>query len=815
MTGFESSSITVHSNGAHASSSLTSSTPSKYKSATMRTQQKHKNNIFEIPPLRLISRWNVRGGSSTSSSNNNTGSNVSSTDNHYKDGRLIPLPPPVMPTYHHPKSSKATSSAVASTSKTPTKMSSHSTPLLNTSTIGRIMHVFVDPTGCHTIISTQNGEAYYIHTLSKHNTVVKLKGFGPNVDGSSSTVLGCAVNDLPMINSSSIGSVSNSARKRSGVNDVQPDIQMGITAGSYITSIGWDKKRGNEGSTKKILIGTNYGEIYEYSLNATMASIDGTSGGGGGSSTSSKVVSKSDDGRFKDSLAALMGGDDELPVLLVRLDLGQKTYGRISQNSEIMTRGGAVTGLHFERLHGSYSKPNSIEQDDQVDIIVLAVTSGPKKQTRLHTYLSTPSSENNESSDIHASTTMFHRAFSPDQAISRQSFVELPGSINHAELNICEEGFAMRTETGIYYGKIDKSNSIVVPFSTGSNGIVDAGILPYETSGIPVSIAITPHHFITLSETSELRFINRVAKKIIQKERVDWVSINQSTGIIDDGLHGGYGELIMDIRRPNQVWLWKSRSLVHISSSREDRDVWKFSLESCLNNTRSSMPSRNRGPHINDDKNNDAEFDIAKALCTNNVQKAVVTASRAKYHLFHDRIELAAKYMAMCPPELMPFAETSIQLALPDLGIGATQTKTGNSGLISYLLHKMQYYKTRNDNVACTMLGSWLVELYLHEREKNASQDQMIEESNFSSSTSVVDGNNALLQQFLASNAYNMDAETILRILCSHDTTASDCAMYAATSGDIRTAVNAALCIEDTKVRICILFITREMRIIL
>ena len=31
----------------------------------------------------------------------------------------------------------------------------------------------------------------------------------------------------------------------------------------------------------------------------------------------------------------------------------------------------------------------------------------------------------------------------------------------------------------------------------------------------------------------------------------------------------------------------------------------------------------------------------------------------------------------------------------------------------------MQFYKARNDNVACTMIGAWLVELYLHERERN------------------------------------------------------------------------------------------------
>ena len=118
--------------------------------------------------------------------------------------------------------------------------------------------------------------------------------------------------------------------------------------------------------------------------------------------------------------------------------------------------------------------------------------------------------------------------------------------------------------------------------------------------------------------------------------------------------------------------------------------------------------------------------------------------------------------------------------------------KSGNAGLISYLLHKMQYYRARNDNVVCTMIGAWLVELYLHERERNTESSKLQARS--------PSGNNVLLQQFLTSNAYNMDAQTILNILCSHDASATECAGYAASSGDIGTAVNAALCVMEVKV---------------
>merc|ERR1719148_594308 len=62
--------------------------------------------------------------------------------------------------------------------------------------------------------------------------------------------------------------------------------------------------------------------------------------------------------------------------------------------------------------------------------------------------------------------------------------------------------------------------------------------------------------------------------------------IGSAPGGVDEGIYGGLGgaggELVMDVRRADQVWLRKSRSLIHISSSCEDRDVWKFTLRACL-----------------------------------------------------------------------------------------------------------------------------------------------------------------------------------------------------------------------------------------
>lgn len=688
--------------------------------------------------LRLLSRWNIKAGGRTSS-------NMASSAE-----KLIALPYPSL---------RGNAS---------------------------IAHIFVDPTGNHTLISSKNGEAYYLHS-STPTRITKLNGFGGDHSG-------MAASEISAISTNSSGANSNN----------KSQIQLGISTNSYITAVAWDKQMGTEGSTKKILLGTSLGEIYEYWLmSPAMAST---------TATSSKIKMEED-------------GSSEvpIPILLVRLFASSESAG----GGE-----GAVTGLYFERVGGASGSlmGSTTSNNTRVgeDIVVLAATSGTHKRTRLHTFRSISSTLNNNS---------FWHIFSPNQDGNINSFIELPGSIDFADLKVCGDGFAMRTETGIYYGTIDKSDSLgnvvsVASGGVGGTGIVDAGMLPYESiqqqhtgNIIPVSIAITTHHFVTLSDTNEVRFINRVARKVVQKERVDWVAMasaagsNNNTTKIDDGIFvsGDTGELMMDIRRPDQIWLRKSRTLVHITSSCESRDVWKFTLEKCIDpstihrtttstaakllmhHTRqfSGTTSAMVPPLSKEEKVIDAQFEHAKSLCSNNAQRAVVTAVRAEYHLINGRVELAAKYMAQSPPTLLPFANTATRLALPILGVDDSSMSAhsikakealseSNLGLITFLSDKLRHFKAQNDGVASSMIGSWLAELHSNERERvNQRKDGNI------------NSNKSLLHQFLTANVYNMDAKTILRILSSHDVNASECAGYAAASGEIGTAVNAALCMEN------------------
>lgn len=267
----------------------------------------------------------------------------------------------------------------------------------------------------------------------------------------------------------------------------------------------------------------------------------------------------------------------DLPVLLRRLT-----------PSASRDHGGAVGGILFQRVLGAAGSGCAV---------VLASVAGTHRHTRLHSFRSKASSPAGLGG-VGASSTL-RSAF---EGGSQSSFVELPGSVDFAELRSCGDGFAVRTETGIYYGVVSASGTSPAGGGGGiggagagagaGGGYLDAGMLDYDTLKLgasssgrqPASIGLTPHHFITLSSANEVRFVNRVAKKVIQEERVDWVSLSQTSSSSEDALQHGsswggvsVAELLTDVRRPDQIWLRKGRSLVHISSSHEDRDGTYYS----------------------------------------------------------------------------------------------------------------------------------------------------------------------------------------------------------------------------------------------
>lgn len=187
----------------------------------------------------------------------------------------------------------------------------------------------------------------------------------------------------------------------------------------------------------------------------------------------------------------------------------------------------------------------------------------------------------------------------------------------------------------------------------------------------------------------------------------------------------------------------------------------------------------------------------------------MVTAVRAEYHLSQGRTELAAKFFAQCPSAVMPFTDTAIRLALPMIGNGGDEAlavrknsswaneslSNSNMSLMTYLNDKMA--KSKNDSMVSTMLGTWLTELHLQEREKDttgSASDKKKKSLQYRSQA-----NHALLHQFLSSFVRDMDPNTIIHTLASHDISANECAGYSAAAGDIGAAVNAALSGEDER----------------
>lgn len=202
-----------HSSSSSHSGSMTQLPPPPPQSKQSLTQY--------IPPLRMVSRWNVRRGGSSA---------IFGSDGNY----LAPLPPPIRPIGL--ADMDATTSTATTTSTHPRGGSGMmgSSTTTNDPDFGRIEHTFVDPTGCHVLLSSRNGELYYLHSTSKN--VVKLNGFGPCPDGS--------------YNSSSSSSSSGGGGFRPGLTlaevcggggDAASGVQMGITPGSYVTAVGWDR----------------------------------------------------------------------------------------------------------------------------------------------------------------------------------------------------------------------------------------------------------------------------------------------------------------------------------------------------------------------------------------------------------------------------------------------------------------------------------------------------------------------------------------------------------------------------------------------
>ena len=659
----------------------------------------------------------------------------------------------------------------------------------------------------------------------------KLAGFGPNPDGSRGCRPGVSVVEA---------SSSSASEER---NSPPEEVQLGITPGSFVTAVGWDADRGTEGSTKRIVLGTSHGELYEYSLSGPGGPSDAPPGGG---------RSRGPPGGGGADPSDPADGPLDAPVLLRRLNTNPVRSG-------VRPDGGAVGGVLLRRLSPSPPGPaggRPATASAGARLAVLAATGGPGRRTRLHTFARSGP----------AGPCAVRSAFAggPGGGAAGGTYVELPGSVDSADLVGCpaDGTFALRTETGIYRGSVER-----VAFagsSGGANGRAadpdgdGAGLLTYgslragppgpggRAPAAPSSAVATPHHLVCLHPgpaADEVRFVSRAGRRTVQAERVDW-SPGGGDGGGPRGVRGpssrgaaarAEAELVADARRPDQVWLRRGWDLVHISSGREDRDVWRYTLERCAERSaaeagghrsrgggsgRPASPNDGGGEEEDDAarraRADEARFDHARSLCSTTTEAAVADAVRAEVHLARGRARLAASYMARCPPALVPFDAAALRLASPALGRDGPRNKPPGGGgpsdapppsdgaLAAYLDDRIRRARGRGDRVACTALGAWLAELHLCERGTvlpgggGAGSD---------GPAPAAAARTALLRQHLSSYVRDMDPATILGILEGHDVGAGEVAGYAAAAGDVGAAVEAALGGDDGKVSLSIVFL--------
>lgn len=595
-----------------------------------------------------------------------------------------------------------------------------------------IRHVFIDPTGHHALLSSINGHLYHLHSSYNQVHLLPTRCFSHS---------------------------------------------------SFVTSVAWDRERGTEMSTKKILLGTSNGCIYEYSITVSANTTTTTTTTNKSNINIGEMSSVEHEG--VDSIVgnatpvttAVTSATSSSVVPVCLVDLNSVDF--VHPNNSITTCTtlvGAVTGLHVERLTAGR-------------IFILLVTSGIHHPTRLYTFCSAPN--NNNDSAYHsafygqpASSTSSYNKKSTN-ASNAQTIMELPGSISFASVKVCQHVFAISFGSGIYYGSFP---------TTQQSTLVDTGMIPSSTH--IVDIAITPHHIIMANLEGTVSFINRISHKIIQQEHAgsggssivsSTYSHNSAISSLREALF--HGEFLMDPRRPDQVWLRQSRSLLHISSMNEDRNVWRYALERCLD------PNSSKTTSI---KVAEESFEKVKLLCSTQAQKSVVGMVRGEYFLeARRRPDIAARYLSQAPSVLCPFSKTALRLALPsfkEVGVSYGEQNTEEEGeesnalfensLQSYLADKLRLAIAAKDSVSCAMLGAWLTELQLHSLNVPSAKTEKTD----------------ALKSFLTTFAETLDARTTISILQSHDINANVCAPYAAASGDIPAAVNAALSGSEGKI---------------
>ncbi|XP_065901474.1 vacuolar protein sorting-associated protein 18 homolog [Dysidea avara] len=266
------------------------------------------------------------------------------------------------------------------------------------------------------------------------------------------------------------------------------------------------------------------------------------------------------------------------------------------------------------------------------------------------------------------STQMFLSMFEGYLRSSQETFVEIPRSLGYSQLCVWPAGgekppktFAWLTGAGIYYGHLDFGSDQV---------IVEPRLIPYHSqdssssqSDVPIAMCLTQFHCLVMYR-DKLEALCVLNDKVVFQEAH---TVRR------------FGPLISLTIDPVTmvIWTFTNYKVYKYTIHQEDRDVWKMYLSN-------------------------GQFDLAKQYCKGNATHLnEVLTKHAEHEFQQGKFVAAARYYA---DSKISFEEVSLKFL----------TENQTDALKTFLQRKLDSVHSK-DKTQCTMLTTWLVELYLNE----------------------------------------------------------------------------------------------------
>jgi hypothetical protein len=491
----------------------------------------------------------------------------------------------------------------------------------------RIHKIFLDPRGNHIIITFTNGNNYYINKkFNKFHQLSKLKGL---------IIESLAWNPINLILPNHLA----------------------------------------EQSTRKILIGTNRGCIYELLIEdkekhaKKLFEINEEDNSAGGSSNnlsnpSSPVLSLS-------SSNPISGLHIELfPSSAQSIINSINNPGNANNNNNITSEALANISSAVNNLVKLAESGQDPHEQSGNKYLILCTTA-----TRQYQFVGGPT---------------FDSLFSK-YTQAPAAFLELPGNLNYSELRVFNAALSANNEesqlisyhnsnraawltgAGLYLGEL--------VFNPSSTTVLDNCRLlsyPIDSSNnqtqIPKSIMLTQFHYLLLLD-NKLLVINQFSEQLIEICQLDSKSCGRLIGLVADSYN-------------NSIWLYSEKYLFEITTHNEQNNLWKILL-------------------------NQGKFDEALSFTQDKTQQSLIIQSQADYqYQIKQNYINAAKLYAKAN---IPFEQCAIKFINLD-------SSNDNQALKIYLLEYLTNSVNPNQLTQQTALATWITEIFANQINRLTTQ---------------------------------------------------------------------------------------------